>query len=286
MRKIERIIPTRKQLEGGGFPVRRPFPMREVPDPFLLLDEMGPVDWPPNKAIGAPEHPHRGFETVTYLLEGRMQHRDSAGNTGDLNPGDVQWMSAGSGVIHSELPHPEFLAAGGTSHGFQIWVNLPAQDKMMAPRYQNIPKSSIPVGQSVDGLTWVKVIAGESLGVSAVIDTALPVYYLHFKMEPGAQHCQDIPSSFNGLLYCFDGTLWAGEKRVALKNGSVGLLSAGEAIEFGVDASVEDNAEFLLLAGQPTYEPIARWGPFVMNTQEEIMQAVEDFQNGTLVQSR
>ena len=283
-REIQKIIPTRRQLEGGGFPVRRPFPMSEVPDPFLLLDEMGPVDWPPKKAIGAPEHPHRGFETVTYLLQGSMQHRDSAGHAGDLNPGDVQWMTAGSGVIHSELPHPDFLASGGTSHGFQIWVNLPTKDKMMAPRYQDIPKSEIPVGQSDDGLTWVKVIAGESLGASAVIDTVQPVHYLHFRMEPGAEHQQHVPKNFNGLVYCFAGAFWAGTKCTQIKNGSVGILGPGELFEIGVDGRAEEDAEFLLLAGEPTNEPIARWGPFVMNTQEEIMQAVEDYEHGTLVQ--
>ena len=258
--------------------------MSEVPDPFLLLDEMGPVDWGPHKAIGAPGHPHRGFETVTYLLQGHMQHRDSAGNAGELNPGDVQWMTAGSGIIHSELPHPDFLASGGTSHGFQIWVNLPTQHKMMAPRYQDIPKSDIPIGQSDDGLTWVKVVAGQSLGVRAVIDTVQPVYYLHFKMEPGAQHRQSIPQNFNGLVYCFAGSLWAGEKHTVIKNGSVGLLSAGAELDLGIDDAAEENVEFLLLAGEPTNEPIARWGPFVMNTQEQIVQAVEDYQNGTLVQ--
>ena len=285
IREIQKVIPTRRQLEGGGFPVRRPFPMSEVPDPFLLLDEMGPVDWPPNKALGAPPHPHRGFETVTYLLQGNMQHADSAGNSGDLNPGDVQWMTAGSGVIHSELPHPDFLSAGGTSHGFQIWVNLPSKDKMMAPRYQDIPKAEIPVAQSEDGLTWVKVVAGACLGVSAVIDTVQPVHYLHFRMEPGAKHTQDVPESFNGLIYCFAGEVLAGSKGKLLKAGSVGILGSGESIELSVDDDADLDAEFLLLAGLPTNEPIARWGPFVMNTQEEIMRAVDDYEHGRLVRA-
>ena len=134
-RTLKTTVPTHTVLEGGGFPVRRPAAMGSLMSPFLLLDEMGPVHWDPYAAIGAPDHPHRGFETVTYMIQGAMQHRDSAGNKGDLNPGDVQWMTAGRGIIHSELPQDEFYKTGGTSHGFQIWVNLPAKDKMMAPRY-------------------------------------------------------------------------------------------------------------------------------------------------------
>ena len=135
-RSLKSTIPTHTVLEGGGFPVRRPTAMGSLMSPFLLLDEMGPVHWEPGQAIGAPAHPHRGFETVTYMIQGAMQHEDSAGNKGDLNPGDVQWMTAGKGIIHSELPQDDFLKTGGVSHGFQIWVNLPAKNKMMEPRYQ------------------------------------------------------------------------------------------------------------------------------------------------------
>ena len=180
-RSIKSIVPTHTVLEGGGFKVRRPAAMGRLMSPFLLLDEMGPVDYGPGEAVGAPDHPHRGFETVTYLLAGGMKHADSAGNSGDLNPGDVQWMTAGRGVIHSELPQDHMMENGGLMHGFQIWVNLPAKDKMMAPRYQDIPSADLPEVVSEDGQVWAKVIAGEALGVQAVIDTVIPITFIHLR---------------------------------------------------------------------------------------------------------
>ena len=155
-RTIHSIVPTHTVLEGGGFKVRRPVAMGRLMSPFLLLDEMGPVNYKPGEAVGAPDHPHRGFETVTYLLAGGMKHADSAGNSGDLNPGDVQWMTAGRGVIHSELPQDHMMENGGLMHGFQIWVNLPAKDKMMPPRYQDIPSVELPEVTSDDGTVWAK----------------------------------------------------------------------------------------------------------------------------------
>src|SRR5215470_12850488 len=176
-RNIASIITASRQQEGGGFYVRRPFPTSQLSliDPFLLLDHMEPKQLAPGEARGAPDHPHRGFETVTYMLEGGMVHKDSAGNSGRLNPGDVQWMTAGSGVIHSELPSPDLLSKGGRLHGFQVWVNLPKRDKMIAPRYQDTPSENIPVVKSSDGNVTVKVIAGESLGTNAVIKTHTPI---------------------------------------------------------------------------------------------------------------
>src|SRR5215475_6837734 len=181
IRSIAGITSSIETFEGGGFPVRRPFPKSALPefDPFLLLDEMGPVDYAPGQAKGAPDHPHRGFETVTYVLAGRMEHKDSQGHSGQLGPGDVQWMTAGAGVIHSEMPEEAFRAAGGRMHGFQIWVNLPRKQKLMKPRYQELPDSDIPVARSEDGRVKVKIVAGESLGKSAAIDTVTPIAYLH-----------------------------------------------------------------------------------------------------------
>src|SRR5262249_52705522 len=181
IRSTAGITGSIQTLEGGGFPVRRPFPKSALSefDPFLLLDEMGPVNYRPGQAKGAPDHPHRGFETVTYVLAGRMEHKDSQGHSGQLRPGDVQWMTAGAGVGHSEMPEREFLKSGGLMHGFQLWVNLPARDKMMKPRYQEIPGARIPVARSDDGLVTVRVVAGESLGSSAVIETRTPITYLH-----------------------------------------------------------------------------------------------------------
>ena len=274
MRSIAMKIPTRRVLEGGGFEVRRPAVMGAEMSPFLLLDEMGPTTWGPGEAIGAPSHPHRGFETVTYLLNGNMEHRDSAGNSGSLGPGDVQWMTAGSGVIHSELPSEEFLRDGGLIHGFQIWVNLPAKHKMMAPRYQDIPASQIPIAES-EGVRVV-VVAGESLGVKAVIDTMIPITYLDISLQ-GAELIQDISSDLNAMVFVFDGTLEvAGEE---VEDGGFVILSAGSKV------ALSGTGRCLLLAGPALDEPIARYGPFVMNTREEIERAVADYHAGTLVQN-
>lgn len=281
-RGIESIVPTHRLLEGGGFPVRRPAALGRLTDPFLLLDEMGPVDWPPGEAIGAPAHPHRGFETVTYILQGRMCHEDSGGNSGVMGPGDVQWMTAGRGVVHSELPHPEFLKSGGVMHGFQIWVNLPAEKKMMEPRYQDVPADEIPVAESDDGLVRAVVVAGECLGVSAIIETVIPITYLHVSMLPGGSLKQTLPNELNGLVYCFGGAVKVGaEDGVELvEDGEMAILTEGDEVTFSISEDAEEGAELLLLAGEPLDEPIARYGPFVMNTEEELHQAFVDFQSG------
>lgn len=276
-RTIKSIVPTHTVLEGGGFKVRRPAAMGRLMSPFLLLDEMGPVVYAPGEAIGAPSHPHRGFETVTYLLDGGMKHADSAGNSGDLNPGDVQWMTAGRGVIHSELPQDHMMENGGRMHGFQIWVNLPAKDKMMLPRYQDIPSSDIPETTSDDGLVWAKVVAGKAFDVEAVIDTVIPITMIHLKMKAGATYTHACVHDHNVMLYAFGGSL-AVEGR-SLHDGGLGLLSEGDTVTMVAE---EDGAELLILGGPELGEPIARYGPFVMNTRQEIVQAIEDYNNGTL----
>jgi redox-sensitive bicupin YhaK (pirin superfamily) len=277
IRTLRMTAPTHTVLEGGGFPVRRPSAMGTLMSPFLLLDEMGPVHWDPGQAIGAPAHPHRGFETVTYMLQGAMKHEDSAGNKGDLNPGDVQWMTAGRGIIHSELPQDDFLEQGGVTHGFQIWVNLPSKDKMMNPRYQDIPSEQIPKVTSEDGKVWANVIAGSTLGIQAVIDTVIPITYIHMKIQQDGTHRQVIEQGLNGMIYVFGGTVHIDGKPV--HDGQLGILTDGDEVVF--EARDED-AEFLILAGPELNEPIARYGPFVMNTREEIQQALQDYQNGTL----
>ncbi|MDE0557455.1 MAG: pirin family protein [Candidatus Poseidoniaceae archaeon] len=279
-RTLRTTVPTRTVLEGGGFPVRRPIPMSALTSPFLLLDEMGPVNWPPSAAIGAPNHPHRGFETVTYLLRGRMNHADSAGNSGELNQGDVQWMTAGRGVIHSELPHPDFYKTGGVMHGFQIWVNLPAADKMMQPRYQDVPAQDIPVVNSQDELVTVRIIAGQSLDKSAVIDTVIPITFLHMTLKPGGKFVQSIEKGLNGMIYCFSGSLSIDQK--TLNDGQLGILSDGDEVHLSVNDSAKEDVNILFLAGPQIDEPIARYGPFVMNTEQEIMQAYADYNAGTL----
>lgn len=207
IRSILRIIDSIETKEGEGFIVHRDFPnstFREI-DPFLLLDEMGPMDVKPNEAKGAPDHPHRGFETVTYMLSGSYEHRDSQGHSGNLNPGDIQWMTAGSGVVHSELPSKEFLRTGGKMHGFQLWVNLPKENKMMKPRYQDIPSKNVPIKSNDEGSVTVKILAGESLCEKAVIDTVIPILYLHFTLKPGSKVLQHVPSNYNTFAYVSSG---------------------------------------------------------------------------------
>ena len=281
-RTIAEIITAKKTTEGDGFQVNRPFPnyaVREF-DPFLLLDEMGPVNYAPNEAKGASPHPHRGFETVTYLIKGGFEHKDSQGNSGKLLPGDVQWMTAGSGVIHSELPEKEFAKQGGEFHGLQLWVNLPKKEKMIKPRYQDVPAKNIPIAKTDDGSVQVKVIAGESMGTKATIDTKIPIIYLHFTLQSGAKFIQKVPKNFNAFAYVIKGNALFGSKNsVATKNQAVFFNQDGENILF---SAPNDSTEILLIAGTPINEPVKRYGPFVMNTEEELQQAIKDYQSGKM----
>jgi redox-sensitive bicupin YhaK (pirin superfamily) len=281
-RRVARLVQALSTLEGGGFPVRRPFPISGFShfDPFLLIDHLGPVQWPPGGAIGAPDHPHRGFETVTYVLAGENEHRDSFGNADVLGPGDVQWMTAGGGVIHSEMPTERFHREGGVQEGFQIWVNLPAVDKMMTPRYQTLRAADIPQATTADGRVHVRVIAGESLGKSARIDTRVPIQMLHITVQPGGELVQSVPAEQNGLLYVFKGTAIIGSDQRKVSEGQAALLGSGDSVRIGVDANESGAAQILLLSGKPLNEPVARYGPFVMNTREEIEQAFIDYQSG------
>ncbi len=282
-RSVKSTLTSTSTVEGGGFPVRRPFPTAdmEMLDPFLLLDHMGPVTWPPGEAIGAPEHPHRGFETVTYLLEGHMEHRDSAGHVARLGPGDVQWMTAGAGIIHSELPEAGFRRTGGKVNGFQLWVNLPSISKMTEPRYQELRTR---VTESEDGKTKVRVIAGQALGVVASIETRTPIFYLHFSLEPGARHEQPAPAEFNTFAYVAEGQLEieAGDStRTRVKEGEAAVLeNDGDSVT--LVNSGEQKVEVLLIGGVPLNEPVARYGPFVMNTTQELREAFTDYQSGRL----
>jgi len=281
IRSVSKIVDSSKTFEGEGFLVHRSFPTHFVSDfdPFLLLDEMGPMDLAPGEAKGAPDHPHRGFETVTYMLDGRFEHKDSHGHSGKLAPGDVQWMTAGAGVIHSEMPEKEFARAGGRLHGFQLWVNLPRKDKMAKPRYQDIQSSKIPVAKSADGSVQVKVIAGESMGAKAVIDTKTPTTYLHFTLKPGAKVSQPVPQDYNAFAYVVGGKGSFGDK--VAQRGQV-VLFENDGGEVSIKAADGESLDVLLIAGAPLGEPIARYGPFVMNTKEEIYQAIEDYRSGRM----
>lgn len=286
VREARKLITAHRQEEGAGFIVRRPFPGPgfSVADPFLLIDEMGPVDYAPGAARGAPDHPHRGFETVTYVLEGEFEHEDSAGHRGTLGPGDVQWMTAGGGIIHSEMPSRRIREDGGRVHGFQIWVNLPARDKLMAPRYQEVPSASIPRAHTQDGLVEVRVIAGEALGVSAVIDTHTPIVYQDWKLQAGGEAFVDVGSDHEAMVYVFEGALRVGgigdDDGTLVGDGQLALLSEGDRVR--LRGPVEGHGRALLLAGVPLREPVARHGPFVMNTQAEIRQAFVDYQSGRM----
>jgi redox-sensitive bicupin YhaK (pirin superfamily) len=284
-RTVAGIVNSIETLEGGGFLVRRPFPKASFSDfdPFLLLDEMGPIEVAPGEAKGAPDHPHRGFETVTYLLAGDMEHQDSRGHAGRLRPGDVQWMTAGAGVIHAEMPSRDFARTGGRMHGFQLWVNLPKRDKMMKPRYQEIPNSQIPKATSADGLVKVSVIAGEAMGEKAVIETRTPIIYLHYKIEPGGGVTQQVPGAYNAFAYIVEGDGLFGAEGERAGDGQMVLFAQdGDEVRIENPPDAKATLEILLIAGVPLNEPVARYGPFVMNTELEIRQAIDDYQQGRM----
>jgi hypothetical protein len=282
-RSVSQVINAKTTLEGEGFVVHRAFPngsLREF-DPFLLLDEMGPIEISAGEAKGAPDHPHRGFETVTYMIKGVFEHKDSQGHSGKIKTGDVQWMTAGSGVIHSEMPEKEFSQKGGTLHGFQLWINLPKKDKMMKPRYQDIPANKIPIAQN-DGVK-VKIIAGESMREKAVIETRTPIMYLHFTLQPDSKVTQIIPQNYNAFAYVVNGEGLFGDKQIHAHKEQV-ILFGQDGNEITIRASNDSSTplDVLLIAGIPLGEPVARYGPFVMNTEDEIKQAILDYNTGKM----
>ena len=309
-RNIIDVITAQRTTEGAGFPIRRPFPgaALEDLDPFLMLDEVGPVDWPPGEAVGAPDHPHRGFETISYILSGEKLHEDSTGDYQILGPGDVQWMTAGSGIVHSELPSPTMQAAGGRAHSFQIWVNLPREHKMAAQRYQFVAGKDIPLGRSDDGLATVRVIAGEAFGAQATINTYTPVTLQDWTLRQGARIQAPAPHDQQMALYLFEGSLSVGPDGQQIHEGQMVIFSqdgngdgsgagnsdgdggaeggveGGGEIALALDEGAETPARFLLFGGVPIREPIARYGPFVMNTREELVQAFDDYQAGRMGQ--
>jgi redox-sensitive bicupin YhaK (pirin superfamily) len=241
------------------------------------------MDLAPGEAKGAPDHPHRGFETVTYMLAGEMEHKDSRGHAGRLKPGDVQWMTAGSGVIHSEMPSTELVRVGGRMHGFQLWVNLPSHDKMMKPRYQEIPGSQIPKATSADGLATVSVIAGEAMGKSAVIETRTPIIYLHYRVEPSGVIRQRVPAPYNAFAYIVEGNGLFGNDRDRAGDGQMVVFAQdGDDLRIENPSDSTETLDLLLIAGLPLREQVARYGPFVMNTEQEIYQAFEDYRAGRM----
>lgn len=271
-RKVLHVLPPQPSSDGAGVKLDRYFPVPGIValDPFLLLDAFG-SEAATDYIAGFPSHPHRGFETVTYMLAGRMRHRDNAGNEGVLGPGGVQWMTAGRGIVHEEMPEQE----EGEMRGFQLWVNLPARDKMRAPRYQNIEPEDIPEVRRPDG-TVIRVVAGTVDGVAgAVTEIAVAPVYLDVALPAGQTFRHGLPAGHTVLIQVFEGAARVGGQAVA--RGELALLADGE--EVAVTAG-PGAARFLLIAGRRLNEPVARYGPFVMNTKEEIMQAISDFQSG------
>jgi redox-sensitive bicupin YhaK (pirin superfamily) len=243
-------------------------------DPFLLLDEFRSDD-PDDYIAGFPDHPHRGFETVTYMLAGRMKHGDNQGNTGLLGPGSVQWMTAGRGIVHSELPQQE----EGLMWGFQLWVNLPAKDKLTTPRYQDIQGDQIPTVELGEGVS-ARIIAGELGGVAGpVTGVATEPRYYDFTLAPSATYSFELPPAHNAFLFPYQGDVKVGPGKRLIERGELVLLTQGARLSV---AAADDEARFIVVAGNPLNEPIARYGPFVMNTREEVYQAFEDFRAGRL----
>ena len=272
-RHITRRIRGMDTADGAGVKLKRVIgqPGLDALDPFLLLDEFRSDD-ADDYIAGFPEHPHRGFETVTYMLAGHMRHHDNHGNSGDLTPGSVQWMTAGRGILHSEMPQQE----NGLMWGFQLWVNLPASDKMTAPRYQDIGPERIPVVHPAAGVE-VKVIAGQLGAASGPVEgiVTAPVY-LDITLQSGAELTVDVPAGHHGFAYVFEGehALVGGE---ALQRSELGVLSDGTQLQL---AGANKPSRLLLVAGKPLNEPVARYGPFVMNTPAQIQQAIADFRAG------
>ncbi len=276
-------------LEGEGFPVYRAFAGPSITDidPFVHMDQMGEVDYAAGEPKGTPWHPHRGFETVTYIIDGVFDHQDSNGGGGRITNGDTQWMTAGAGILHIEAP-PDFLvASGGLFHGVQLWVNLPAASKWNPPRYQDLRAGETTLLSSPDGGALVRVIAGEVAGYRGPGSTFTPMTMVHATVSPGAELVLSWRADFNALAYVLAGRGVAGAERRSLSGHQLAVFGPGDALRVAADPrqdSRHPNLEVLLLGGRPIGEPVVHYGPFVMNTKEEIAQAIADYQAGRLGQ--
>ncbi len=288
-RPVQTVVNAHHAVEGAGFEVWRPFPGKvdaHVADPFFLLDQLGPVDYAPNEPVGAPWHPHRGFETVTYVMDGVIEHHDSNGGGGVIGEGDTQWMTAGAGILHDEVPTQTFLRNGGRSHGVQLWVNLPAALKFSPPRYQAITRNDLVLLSSNDGGALVRVIAGSIGGHDGPGVTHTPISYVHASVVPGAQLEVPWNPTFSSMAYVLSGRGYAGAERRPVEEHQLVVFGPGDVVTIGAaDQQPDDyspNLEVLLLGGLPIREPIAHYGPFLMNTRQEIIDAIEDFNSGRM----
>jgi redox-sensitive bicupin YhaK (pirin superfamily) len=286
-RPVRSVTTAPSGYEGEGFPVRRAFAGVDLAalDPFIHMDQMGEVEYAPGEPKGTPWHPHRGFETVTYIMDGAFIHQDSHGGGGVITNGDTQWMTAGSGLLHIETPPEELVMAGGLFHGVQLWVNLPKADKWAPPRYQDIRGAKVALLSSADGGALVRVIAGELDGHAGPGSTYTPITLAHATVSPGASLELPWRADFNSLVYVLAGRGTVGAERRPVRTGQLAVLGAGDALSVAADATQESRApelEVLLLGGRPIREPVAMYGPFVMNTRDELAQAFQDFQAGKL----
>jgi redox-sensitive bicupin YhaK (pirin superfamily) len=287
-REPREVLTAHEQLEGAGIAIHRAFPGHLSlidADPFLMLDHMGPFINAPAEAKGAPWHPHRGLETVTYVLDGEISHNDSNGGGGVIGQGDTQWMTAGSGILHDELPTERFYKTGGLSHGVQLWVNLPRRQKMAAPRYQSILSGDVRLLTSQDGSALIRLIAGEIGGFSGPGVTHTPITYVHVTVP--ADGFLTIPWNprFNALVYVLTGGGFVGSHQQPIHAHQLAQLGPGQSIQLRAAKHMADGTsalDVLVMGGLPLREPIASYGPFVMNTRAEIVTAIEDFQSGRL----
>ena len=286
-RPVRSITTAPSGFEGEGFPVRRAFAgvdMAEL-DPFIHLDQMGEVEYAPGEPKGTPWHPHRGFETVTYIIDGIFDHRDNNGGGGTISNGDTQWMTAGAGILHIETPPEHLVMSGGLFHGFQLWVNLPAAKKWSPPAYQDLRASEVALLSSHDGGALIRVIAGEVNGHNGPGSTQTPISLVHATLQPGAELHLPWRKDYNALVYTLAGAGYVGQEARPVRMGQLTVFGEGESIlvrAADVQESRSPEMELFILGGQPIKEPVAWMGPFVMNTKAEVIQAFEDFQKGLL----
>ncbi len=286
-RPVRKITTAPSGFEGEGFPVRRAFAGVRLTDldPFIHMDQMGAVDYGPGEPKGTPWHPHRGFETVTYMIDGIFQHQDSHGGGGLITDGATQWMTAGAGILHIETPPEELVVRGGLFHGIQLWVNLPAKDKFTPPRYQNLEAGQVVLAASPDGGALIRVIAGDVAGHEGPGSTHTPISVVHATVSPGATVHVPWNPDFNALVYVLGGRGTVGPAATAIEGGQLAVLGAGELVTLAADDrqdSVTPRLEALVLGGRPIREHVEAYGPFVMNTRSELAQAVADYQAGRL----
>lgn len=286
-RPVRSVTTAPSSLEGEGFPVRRAFHGVALSDldPFVHMDQMGEVDYGPGEPKGTPWHPHRGFETVTYMIDGIVQHQDSTGGGGRIADGATQWMTAGSGILHIEAPPEELVVTGGLFHGIQLWVNLPAAKKWVPPRYQDIAADQVLLLSSHDGATLVRVIAGEIDGHVGPGATNTPITFVHATLTPGAEMTLPWRPDFNALVYVLSGRGAVGAERRPLKAGQLAVFGTGDSVIVTADVTQDQHAQaldVLVLGGKPIREPVAHYGPFVMNTRAELIQAFEDYEAGRM----